>query len=205
VPYWANNRTWCAVGCIASRFNAFEQADPVEKKGAFEMSETNRLGPWGWFVRAFAAGLGAMCGVMAGSFVACIFYGLAVGGIWLLSSVSVQQTPSTATRLAPPPPSGQTYASPAYQSPPSTQHNGAYPGANPYASAAANSYQDAPTPFAAPASYAGSNSPGELEDDVQYFAPGTDFAASATHEEPTSDDQDDDEEESEEDASADDG
>jgi hypothetical protein len=123
------------------------------------MSETNRLGPWGWFVRAFAAGLGVMCGVLAAAFMACIFYGLVIGGIAVLSSIQVQQVPASAAQLAPA--SYQQCTPPSYANPAGENQGATY-------AASTSAYAPA-TPC--PSSY----SP-----DVQYFA------APAAHQEPCS-------------------
>ncbi len=66
------------------------------------MSDAKRLGPWGWFVRAFAAGLGTVCGLMMGAFLACVLYGITAGGIWVLSSVGRADHQPQARQVAPP-------------------------------------------------------------------------------------------------------
>ena len=51
------------------------------------MTETKRLGPWGWFVRAFAAGFGATFGVVVASALAVAGYALIAVALMAFSSL----------------------------------------------------------------------------------------------------------------------
>lgn len=77
------------------------------------MAETKRLGVWGWFVRAFAAGFGATCGVVVASVVAiATSYALIAAGVLAFSSLggielNTAKTPAPSNsepsrKLAPP-------------------------------------------------------------------------------------------------------
>lgn len=66
------------------------------------MTDTQRMGARGWFVRAFAAGFGAMCGVIAASTIAFCAYALLTAGLMTLAS-SGGGVPSGPAPLLPPP------------------------------------------------------------------------------------------------------
>ena len=72
------------------------------------MAETKRLGPWGWFVRAFAAGFGATFGVIVASVIACaVSYALVAAGVLAFTSLggielNAADTPAPPTLESPP-------------------------------------------------------------------------------------------------------
>ena len=77
-------------------------------------------------MRAFAAGFGTVCGLMAGAFLVGIFYGIAAGGISLFSSISGGSVPQaypaaySSSTVAPPTPYAECAPAPAcvsYSSP----------------------------------------------------------------------------------------
>ncbi len=73
------------------------------------MSETKRLGPWGWFVRAFAAGFGATFGMIVASVIACaVCYALVAAGVLAFASLGGIEldTANTPTTLTPEPTTG---------------------------------------------------------------------------------------------------
>ena len=95
------------------------------------MAEIKRLGPWGWFVRAFAAGFGATFGVVVASVLAiAACYALIAAGVPSLGGVNSQTSgTSTPPTLAP-----TTIPAPSYPTrvEPSPYVAGPNVGSNPY-------------------------------------------------------------------------
>ena len=74
------------------------------------MTKIQRVSAWGWFVRAFAAGFGVMCGVMVASSIAIGAYALLATGFVAIVSSSSNPSPRVAPILQPPP--NEHYANP---------------------------------------------------------------------------------------------
>jgi hypothetical protein len=88
------------------------------------MAETKRLGPWGWFVRAFAAGFGATFGVIVASVIACaVSYALVAAGVVAFTSLGGIEI-NTADTPAPLTPESSTTSAPAF---PTRLQHPAYP------------------------------------------------------------------------------
>ncbi len=136
------------------------------------MAETQRLSAWGWFVRAFAGGVGAMFGVITALMFACVAcYVVFAAGMMAISSfgsVNFGQPITVSTGayapaigsspLLPTQDQPQVYANPYAVAPEPAAFNSAASGITPYPvasnpasypaePAAATSYEDAPANF----------------------------------------------------------
>ena len=115
------------------------------------MAETKRLGPFGWFVRAFAAGFGATFGVVVASVVViAASYGLIAAGLSAFSSLGgIELKPadtSAPVTQKPPPTSAPLYPTPVEPSPYVASPYGASPPAG------GDGYPTDPAPAYYPAS-----------------------------------------------------
>jgi hypothetical protein len=114
------------------------------------MAETKRLGPWGWFLRAFAAGFGATFGVVVASVLAlAACYALIAAGVVAFTSLGGVNFQTSGTSTPPTPAPTTTLAPPRYPTTvqPAPHVGGSYGGGNPYTSGSPpTNYPAAPGP-----------------------------------------------------------